>query len=94
MPGRTALSVALLVCVFRNGTLAIQSPILGAIGAVLCAAGIALAVWARVDLGRNWGMPMTQRRARALQHRAVPIRLASDLLGLPLGVRGRPSRPI
>ena len=25
------------------------------------ASGIALAVWARVQLGRNWGMPMTQK---------------------------------
>jgi protein-S-isoprenylcysteine O-methyltransferase Ste14 len=27
----------------------------------LFACGIALAVWARLHLGRNWGMPMTQR---------------------------------
>ncbi|HYX83849.1 MAG TPA: isoprenylcysteine carboxylmethyltransferase family protein [Gaiellales bacterium] len=33
----------------------------GALGVVLCAAGIGLAIWARVRLGRNWGEPMTER---------------------------------
>jgi protein-S-isoprenylcysteine O-methyltransferase Ste14 len=31
----------------------------GALGAVLCVAGLAFAVWARRHLGRNWGMPMS-----------------------------------
>ena len=31
----------------------------GAVGAVLCIAGLVFATWARVVLGRNWGMPMT-----------------------------------
>lgn len=30
-----------------------------AAGAVLCIVGVAFAIWARVVLGRNWGMPMT-----------------------------------
>jgi protein-S-isoprenylcysteine O-methyltransferase Ste14 len=30
-----------------------------AVGAVLCIAGLGFAVWARVSLGRSWGMPMT-----------------------------------
>ena len=30
-------------------------------GAVLFACGIALAVWARLHLGRDWGMPTSQR---------------------------------
>jgi protein-S-isoprenylcysteine O-methyltransferase Ste14 len=29
------------------------------LGVVLCALGIALAIWARVNLGTNWGMPMS-----------------------------------
>lgn len=33
----------------------------GIIGVVLCALGVGLAIWARLILGRNWGMPMTQR---------------------------------
>jgi protein-S-isoprenylcysteine O-methyltransferase Ste14 len=61
MTGLTALSVFLLLRVFRGGSLAVHSPVLGAIGAVVFASGIALAIWARVHLGRNWGMPMTQK---------------------------------
>jgi protein-S-isoprenylcysteine O-methyltransferase Ste14 len=45
----------------RGGSLAVHSVILAAIGAVLFACGIALAVWARLHLGRNWGMPTSQR---------------------------------
>jgi protein-S-isoprenylcysteine O-methyltransferase Ste14 len=61
LTGLTALSVALLIRVFRGGALAIHSPIVGAIGAMIFIAGLALAVWARIVLGRNWGMPMTQK---------------------------------
>lgn len=28
-------------------------------GSVLCVLGVTCAIWARVTLGRNWGMPMT-----------------------------------
>lgn len=31
------------------------------LGLVLLAAGLGLAVWARVHIGSNWGMPMTQK---------------------------------
>ena len=31
---------------------------MAAAGAVLCIAGLMFATWARVELGRNWGMPM------------------------------------
>lgn len=33
-----------------------------AAGVALCALGIALAVWARAHLGRNWGMPMSRKQ--------------------------------
>jgi protein-S-isoprenylcysteine O-methyltransferase Ste14 len=59
--GATALAVFILVRVFRGGSLAVHSPVLAAIGAAVFACGLALAVWARIHLGRNWGMPMTQR---------------------------------
>lgn len=60
--GATALVVFILVRVVRGGSsLVVHSPVLGAIGAALFACGLLLAVWARVHLGRNWGMPMTQR---------------------------------
>ncbi len=31
----------------------------GVIGVIICACGVGLAIWARITLGRNWGMPMT-----------------------------------
>jgi protein-S-isoprenylcysteine O-methyltransferase Ste14 len=31
------------------------------LGCALCAAGVAFAIWARLSLGDNWGMPMTMR---------------------------------
>ena len=59
--GLTAVAVFVLIRVLHGGGLDVHSPILGAIGAVLFASGLALAVWARVYLGSNWGMPMTER---------------------------------
>jgi len=46
--------------VFR-GRADTQNPWLQVIGLVIFLLGLALAVWARVDLGRNWGMPMTEK---------------------------------
>lgn len=57
----TVLAAFLLIRFGHFGGLSSRSPVLGVIGAGLFAAGIAVAVWARVYLGRNWGMPMTQR---------------------------------
>jgi protein-S-isoprenylcysteine O-methyltransferase Ste14 len=59
--GVTALSVIVLVRVFGGGSLVVQSPVLGVIGAVVFASGIGLAILARVQLGSNWGMPMTEK---------------------------------
>jgi protein-S-isoprenylcysteine O-methyltransferase Ste14 len=61
LTGVSAVSVFLIAGVLRTGGLAVHSVILESIGAVLFAGGLALAVWARLHLGRNWGMPMTQR---------------------------------
>jgi protein-S-isoprenylcysteine O-methyltransferase Ste14 len=38
-----------------------QNWALAGIGVAIWAAGLALAVWARLYIGRNWGMPMTHR---------------------------------
>ncbi|HEX6789229.1 MAG TPA: isoprenylcysteine carboxylmethyltransferase family protein [Gaiellaceae bacterium] len=38
-----------------------DDPWLAAMGLVLFALGLGLAVWARLELGRNWGTPMTQK---------------------------------
>jgi len=45
----------------RGSSLAVHSPVLAAVGAVVFLSGLGLALWARVHLGRNWGMPMTER---------------------------------
>jgi protein-S-isoprenylcysteine O-methyltransferase Ste14 len=61
-PGLVIAFIAfVLIRVFHWTTLAVHSPVVQAVGAALLLAGLALAVWARVYLGRNWGMPMTQR---------------------------------
>jgi protein-S-isoprenylcysteine O-methyltransferase Ste14 len=61
LAGLTVVSVVLLLRVFRSGSLAVHSLALGTLGAVIFASGIALAVWARIHLGRNWGMPTTEK---------------------------------
>jgi protein-S-isoprenylcysteine O-methyltransferase Ste14 len=40
--------------------------IAGFLGAALCASGVILAVWARGYLGRNWGMPMSEKASPEL----------------------------
>ena len=47
--------------VFQGSHTVVSNPWLQGIGMAVFFAGLALAVWARVYLGRNWGMPMTQR---------------------------------
>jgi protein-S-isoprenylcysteine O-methyltransferase Ste14 len=61
LAGASAIGVFLIAGVLRDSRLAVHSLILAAIGAALFGCGIALAVWARLHLGRNWGMPMSQR---------------------------------
>lgn len=51
----------LLSRIFRARSLAVHTPILQALGVILLASGLGFAVWARIYLGRNWGMPMTQK---------------------------------
>jgi protein-S-isoprenylcysteine O-methyltransferase Ste14 len=87
--GVTAVAVLLVVRAFGNGSLAVESPVLGAIGALLFASGIALAIWARLELGRNWGMPMTQKSEPELvtagAYRLVRHPIYSGLLLAVLG---------
>jgi len=44
-----------------SNSAAIHSPALEAVGVIVFLSGLGLAVWARVHLGRNWGMPMTEK---------------------------------
>ena len=87
--GLSAVAVLLVLRVFRGGSLAVHSPVLATVGAVVFAAGIALAVWARVHLGRNWGMPMTEKAEPELvtsgPYRFVRHPIYSGLLVAVLG---------
>ena len=44
-----------------KGHVTISGPWLQGIGLAVFLLGLALAIWARVYLGRNWGMPMSQK---------------------------------
>ena len=46
--------------VFRGHDV-VRDPVLWGVGLGLFAIGLGLAVWARVYLGRNWGMPMSTK---------------------------------
>ena len=89
LTGVTAVGVFVIAGVLRGGSLAVHSVILTAIGVLLFACGIALAVWARLHLGRNWGMPMTQRAEPELvtsgPYRFVRHPIYSGLLTAVLG---------
>ena len=61
LPSLMVLVGVVLVRVFKNDTVAVHSHIVQAIGVVLLLSGLAVAVWARIYLGRNWGMPMTRK---------------------------------
>jgi protein-S-isoprenylcysteine O-methyltransferase Ste14 len=89
LTGVSVLGVFVIAGVLRGGGLAVHSLILAAIGALLFACGIVLAVWARLHLGRNWGMPMTQRAEPELitsgPYRFVRHPIYSGLLTAMLG---------
>jgi protein-S-isoprenylcysteine O-methyltransferase Ste14 len=57
-----AALVIVIVRVVRPGSLQIHSLVVAGVGVAVEAAGFAVAVWARVHLGRNWGMPMTVKQ--------------------------------
>jgi protein-S-isoprenylcysteine O-methyltransferase Ste14 len=54
-----ALGVFVMARLVHVGSLAVHDPALAVAGTMLFAGGLAVAVWARVNMGRNWGMPMT-----------------------------------
>ena len=89
LTGVSVIAVIVIAVAFRGSAVATHSVILGAIGAVLFVCGIALAVWARLHLGRNWGMPMTQRAEPELvtsgPYRFVRHPIYSGLLTAMLG---------
>jgi protein-S-isoprenylcysteine O-methyltransferase Ste14 len=46
---------------FKGGQTITKDPWLQGVGLVIFLSGLALAIWARRSLGRNWGMPMTEK---------------------------------
>jgi protein-S-isoprenylcysteine O-methyltransferase Ste14 len=61
MPLRLLLAVVvvLLFSVVHAGSLDVHGTVLPVVGIALIVCGFGFAVWARIHLGRNWGMPMT-----------------------------------
>jgi protein-S-isoprenylcysteine O-methyltransferase Ste14 len=90
LTGLAPVTVLTSVGIFRDGSQAVRSPVLGAIGAIVFASGITLAVWARVRLGRNWGMPMSRKADAELvtsgPYRVVRHPIYSGLLAGVLGI--------
>lgn len=59
-PGLVPVIVAVvLLRVFKDNALTVHSDALMGVGAAMFVTGLLLAIWARLYLGRNWGMPMT-----------------------------------
>jgi protein-S-isoprenylcysteine O-methyltransferase Ste14 len=87
--GFSVLAIILLFRVVRGGSLEVRSLVLGVIGATVFATGIGLAVWARIYLGRNWGMPTTQKEDPELVT-SGPYRFVRHPIysGILLGVLG------
>ncbi len=60
-PGLLVVVAFILLRVFKVHTLPVHSLALQVIGVIFVASGLGFAVWARIYLGRNWGMPMTKK---------------------------------
>lgn len=60
-PGLLILVAFVLLRLFRPGNLAVHSTIVQIVGVAVVGCGLGLAAWARIYLGRNWGMPMTEK---------------------------------
>ena len=84
LTGVSAVGVFVIAGVLRGGSLAVHSVIPQANSSAPIAA-----VWARLHLGRNWGMPMTQRAEPELvtsgPYRFVRHPIYSGLLTAMLG---------
>jgi protein-S-isoprenylcysteine O-methyltransferase Ste14 len=63
LPLRVVLIVAVILVVrlLHPGSLDVHGTVLPVVGTLIVVAGLGFAVWARVHLGRNWGMPMSQK---------------------------------
>jgi protein-S-isoprenylcysteine O-methyltransferase Ste14 len=89
-PGVRILVLAFVATrLFAGDSLAVHSIALQIVGAVAFVCGLGLAVWARIYLGRNWGMPMTQKEEPELITEG-PYRLVRHPIytGILLGLLG------
>ena len=69
--GARILAIAVMIALtrlplFQQQPSAEVNPINGIAGLIVCFAGFGLAVWARLYLGRNWGMPMSLKEGHEL----------------------------
>ena len=55
------LRVSFGMHLWRQSGPIVHGPVAAIGGAVICALGLGVAIWARFYLGRNWGMPMSVR---------------------------------
>lgn len=87
--GLLIIGGVLLLRALKAGGVVLESPIVQAVGVALFLSGLGLAVWARVNLGRNWGMPMTQKDEPELVT-SGPYRLVRHPIytGILLGMLG------
>jgi protein-S-isoprenylcysteine O-methyltransferase Ste14 len=67
-PGIIVMALALQSAALRRTIGGVANPNMTAaiLGDVLCALGIGLAIWARLTLGRNWGMPNSHKEGAEL----------------------------
>ncbi|MGH2974019.1 MAG: methyltransferase family protein [Solirubrobacterales bacterium] len=88
-PGLLLLTAFVLIRVFNADSLAVHSSALRVVGLVLLGSGLGVAVWARIYLGRNWGMPMTEKNEPELVT-SGPYRLVRHPIysGLLLAIMG------
>ena len=57
--------IAVLKIIFRDlphANIFLSNHFVQTCGVSICALGIAFAIWARIHIGKNWGMPMTQKK--------------------------------
>ncbi len=61
-PGVRILILAFIaIRVASTDSSTVHDVALEAVGTAVFACGLGVAIWARVNLGRNWGMPMTEK---------------------------------